>query len=116
MTESIAEPTRLRIDCAECPLAPGLRFDLLDMQATVTLREAEAATSVWREAAATDATEMTVSSADDRLQIQRPRVVALRLPAGEPPEPGVYEVVAELTHDGATVHWPAEPRRVTFNE
>jgi len=116
MAESIAEPTRLRIDCAGCPLAPGLRFDLLDMQATVTLRDAEAATSVWREQAHDDATEMAVSSADDRVQIQRPRVVALRLPAGEPPEPGTYELVAELAHDGATVQWPAEPRRVTFNE
>jgi len=116
MSESIADPTTLRIDCADCPLAPGLRFDLLDMQATVTLREAEAATSVWREQASADATEMTVSSADDRLQIQRPRVVELRLPAGEPPEPGVYEVVAELSYDGETVRWPAEPRRVTFNE
>jgi hypothetical protein len=116
MTESVAAPTTLRIDCADCPLAPGLRFDLLDIRASVTLREAEAATSVWREQTHDDATEMTVSSADDpdQLQIQRPRVVALRLPAGEPPEPGVYEVVAELTHDGATVQWPVEPRQVTF--
>jgi len=114
MTESIAEPTHLRIDCSECPLAPGLRFDRLDIRATVTLREAEAETSVWREQGHADPTEMTVSSADDRVQIQRPRVVALRLPAGDPPEPGVYEVVAELTHDGATVQWPAEPRRVRF--
>jgi hypothetical protein len=112
MPESIAEPTHLRIDCADCPLASGLRFDLLDIRASVTLREA--ATSVWREQAHDDATEMTVSSADERVQIQRPRVVALQLPAGEPPEPGVYEVVAELSYDGATVQWPAEPRRVTF--
>jgi len=116
MPESIAEPTRLRIDCADCPLAPGLRFDRLDIGATVTLREAEAATSVWREQTNTDATEMTVSSADERVQLQRPRIVALRVPAGEPPDPGTYELVAELSYDGETVRWPADPRRVTFEE
>jgi len=114
MSESIADPTTLGIDCADCPLAPGLRFDRLDIGATVTLREAEAATSVWREQAHDDATEMTVSSADGQVQLQRPRVVALRLPAGEPPDPGTYELVAELSHDGDTVQWPADPRRVTF--
>jgi len=114
MPESVDELTTLRIDCEDCPVAPGLRFDRLDLQGSVTLREADAAASVWREQAHDDATEMTVSSADERVQIQRPRVVALQLPAGEPPEPGVYEVVAELSYDGATVQWPAEPRRVTF--
>jgi hypothetical protein len=118
MTESIAESTRLRIDCADCPLVPGLRFDLLDIQASVTLREAETETSVWREQPRDDVTEITISSEDnrdrDRLQIQRPRVVTLRVPAGEPPEPGVYEIILKLTHDDETVRWPAEPLRVTF--
>jgi hypothetical protein len=118
MSESIAEPTRLRIDCADCPLAPGLRFDRLDIRASVTLREAETETSVWREQANADATEITLSSADesDRLHLRRPRIVELQLPAGVPPEPGVYEIVLELSHDGATVQWPAEPRRVSFEE
>jgi hypothetical protein len=116
MAESIAEPALLRIDCADCPLAPGLRFDLLDIQASAILREAETERSVWREQPRDDTTEITLSSADDpdRLHLRRPRIVELRLPAGVPPEPGVYEIVLELSHDGATVQWPAEPRRVTF--
>jgi hypothetical protein len=118
MSESIADPTRLRIDCADCPLAPGLRFDLLDIRASAILREAETETSVWREQPRDDGTEITLSSADesDRLTLRRPRIVELRLPAGEPPEPGVYEIVLELSHDNATVQWPLEPRRVTFED
>jgi len=118
MSESIAEPTRLRIDCADCPLAPGLRFDRLDIRASVTLREAETETSVWREQPPDDGTEITLSSADesDRLTLRRPRIVELWLPAGEPSEPGVYEVLLDLTHDDTSVQWPAEPRRVTFEE
>jgi len=118
MSESIADPTRLRIDCADCPLAPGLRFDLLDIRASAILREAETETSVWREQPRDDGTEITLSSADEseQLQLRRPRIVALRLPAGVPPEPGVYEIVVELSHNGATVQWPAEPRRVTFED
>jgi len=43
--------------------------------------------------------------------------VELRLPAGVPPEPGVYEIVAEVGHDGGeTAQWPPTPRRVTFEE
>jgi len=118
MPESISEPTLLQINCADCPLAPGLRFDLLDLHVSATLREAETETSVWREQPRDDVTEITLSSADDpdRLQLRRPRIVELRLPAGVPPEPGVYEIVLELSHDGTTVQWPAEPRRVTFKE
>ena len=118
MAESVDELTTLRIDCEGCPIAPGRRFDRLDMQASVTLREAEAATSVWRDQPADDGTEITVSSADDpdRLQLRRPRVVELRVPAGEPPEPGVYEMVVELVHDGDTVQWPPTPQRVEFKQ
>jgi len=114
MPESIAEPTHLRIDCADCPVAPGLRFDRLDLQGSVTLREADAAASVWREESG-DATKITASLSDVRVRLLRPRVVELRLPAGVPPEPGVYEIVAELGHDnGETVYWPPTPRRVEF--
>jgi len=113
MPESVDELTTLRIDCADCPVAPGLRFDRLDLQGSVTLREADAATSVWREQAS-DVTEISVSLSDVRVRLLRPRVVELRLSAGEPPEPGTYEIVGELTHDGETVQWPVEPRQVTF--
>lgn len=113
MPESVDELTTLRIDCEDCPLAPGLRFDRLDLQGTVTLREADAATSVWREESG-DATEITASLSDVRVRLLRPRVVELRLPASVPPEPGVYEIVAELGHDDETVQWLPTPRRVTF--
>ena len=116
MPESVDELTTLRIDCEGCPIAPGRRCARLDMQATVTLREADAATSVWRDQPADDGTEMTVSSDDERLHLQRPRVLALRVPAGVPAEPGVYEMVAELTHDGDTVQWPPTPQRVEFKQ
>jgi len=115
MAESIDEPTTLRINCTDCPLAPGLRFDRLDIQGSVTLREADAATSVWREQVS-DVIEITVSLSDVRVRLLRPRVVEWRLSAGVPPEPGVYGLVAELTHDGETVQWPAEPRRVAFEK
>ena len=105
----------MRIDGEDCPVAPVLRVDRLDLQGSVTLREADAAASVWREEAAGDATEITVSLSDVRVRLLRPRVVELRLPAGVPPEPGVYEIVVELGHDnGETVQWPPTPRRVTF--
>jgi len=114
MPESVDELTTLRIDCADCPVAPGLRFDRLDIHGSVTLREADAATSVWREQAS-DVTEISVSLSDVRVRLLRPRVVELRLPAGVPPEPGVYDLVAELGHDGGeTIQWPPTPRRVTF--
>jgi len=117
MPESVDELTTVRIDCEDCPVAPGLRFDRLDLQGSVTLREADAAASVWREEAAADATEITASLSDVRVRLLRPRVVELRLPAGVPPEPGVYEIVAEVGHDGGeTAQWPPTPRRVTFEE
>jgi len=116
MPEPVDELTTLRIDCEDCPVAPGLRFDRLDLQGSVTLREADAAASVWREESG-DATEISVSLSDVRVRLLRPRVVELRLPAGVPPEPGVYEIVAEVGHDGGeTAQWPPTPRRVTFEE
>lgn len=116
MVERINEPTTLRMDCAECPLAPGLRFDMLDLAVSMTLQQVTDGTTVWRRGELSDPVEITVSLADDKLRLRRPRAVELRLPAGEPSEPGTYKLVGEMAHDSETVRWPAEPERIEFEQ
>jgi len=110
----IDQPTRHRINFDEHPNPPYCQVNWPETTVSVCLEQVTEGASVWSRREPADPVAITVSLTDDRLQTVGPRAVALRLPAGDPPDPGTYELVAELTHDGETVQWPPTPRRVTF--
>lgn len=116
MTEYINESTILRLDCDNCPIAPGLRFDRLDIEVLVTIEKtSESVSNVWEQGSSDDGSEIELSHTDERVQLSRPRIVKVRLPVGEPPEAGTYELFVDLSYNNETVRWPSEPRQIEFS-
>lgn len=111
MTEYIDEVTTVQIDCEDCPLAVGLRFDCIDIEPSVSVRKTgQTATNVWDNPSSEEA--------DIRFSVQcvRPRIVEVSFPVGAPSEADVYELCVELTYEGETVQYPKQPRHIEFSQ